>query len=167
MSEQTGPATQEWVLREAVRVTVTTVCHSVSEVLVERLELPGAVLLTLSGSDLLFNGQRVETEDFMAYLGIFDHVYDAFGENIQVGSSILMDADSGSDYKDGEFMRYVLELDFTARMAAGAADGDVLSTVSVLRDLANAIEDPGSVAELATPITRVPAEDDDDFTSRG
>jgi hypothetical protein len=158
MPETPGVRTGEEWLSETVRVTVLEISPERSSVLLERMELPGAVVLTMGSDGLLFNNVRVETEGYMAYVGLFDMITEQFGERVEIGSTAVFDADSGSFHPDGEFTYYILELDFKARMAAGSSDGDVPSTVAALRDLANAIEDPGTVAECADPITRVPGD---------
>ena len=70
---------QQWILTEDIRITVTSNAIDDSELLVERVFGPGAVLLNSGyGGGITANGQDTDLgDDFMAYCGIFDHVMDS------------------------------------------------------------------------------------------
>jgi hypothetical protein len=67
----------EWILEDKLRVTKQPDAHY----LVESLTTPYRANITISYSPegrMLFNGEDIDTEDFMGYVGLIDEVNDRY-----------------------------------------------------------------------------------------
>lgn len=58
-----------WILTDKIRVT-----KQARSYLIESLSTPYRNNVSITFSRMLFNGEDIETEDFMAYVGLLDQV---------------------------------------------------------------------------------------------
>lgn len=149
----------EWVLEESVQVTIINpgnMAGEMFEVLIARLNRPGAVVLSTDDDGKMFtNGEFVDVgDDFPRYWGLFDQIMlgpvGHKGEYTpQVGESFVIDEDN-RERNDPPLMDWAIEMSVEARRAVGRG-AEAKDVASVLRDLAYAI-DGGDVAENTSPI---------------
>lgn len=152
-----------WVLNEKTRTTVLAVSEERTDLLIERLHGPGAcVLSVIADGRMLTNGQDVDvSDDFPAYLGYFD-IFGEMGENVAIGSSVVMDDENLVNYPDESYMGLIYQIDVLARRMAGISSEQ--ETYPVLIEMLDTIQNHDTAednspipfeGELAEPLVKM------------
>lgn len=153
MAENRNPRPPaSWVLNEKVKATVLAYAEDYTDLLIERLQGPGAAVLSIqSDGRILTNGTDVDLGDnFPSYLGLFDQ-FANIGENVKVGYSVVLD-DENLVYEDVDSaMGLLYQIDIMARRIAGICKGNSAEAARYVREMMDTLE-TGDRAESSYPI---------------
>lgn len=150
MSEESPRIPASWVLYENVKATVLDVSEGRTDLLIERLYGPGAAVLSITADGrMLTNNVDIDvSDDFPAYLGLFDQ-FAEMGENVKIGDSVIMDHEN-LVYEDSEsYMGMLYQIGVLARRMAAFFCPE--ETVPVIKETLDRVIDH-DCAENMSPI---------------
>jgi len=150
MSESAPRPPAAWVLNEKTRATVLDFSEGRTDILIERLQGPGACVLSITADGrMLTNNQDVDvSDDFPAYLGYFD-IFSEMGEHVQPGTSVIMDEENLVSEPDESLMGLLYQIDVLARRMTGMVEP--AEALRYIREMLETLE-TGDRAEKSYPI---------------